>query len=301
MIWLRRAVTGSIVVALAAVGLVGCGTSSPSDRARPVRLYPFESAVYYTDAEQRIITEKLERATADCMRSRGFSYPSASASASAEASQPEPEPNNAYGLLDLATARVSGYDIVPAEIRRRTRVGSPATPTSEPKYTAALVGDQQRQRELSLPDGSRVSVATDGCVALSRETVFGSGWDRMYYTVQALSNMVIERTGVDPAVVTALSAWSSCMGDAGHPAKNPEQLYESLLSRARAATDDDALRAVARAELTTAEADATCQDRVKLAQVTRDAQHRAEREVLNEQTGRDLEQLRLRRRAVLGH
>lgn len=295
---MRRAVAASAVALLALAGPVGCGDASPSGRARPAPLYPLDGAAYYSDAEQRTMDEKVEAATTACMRQRGFRYP---AEPTPAAPAPEdPEPGNPYGLLDRQDARTRGYGIVPEEMRRR-QGGSAATPSpSDPRYAAALLGDQARQRTLSLPDGSEVSIAVGACVTEARVVVFGDDWDRLYYTVQALSNMVITRTGDSPEVARALETWSSCVGRAGHPAGDPEELREGLYEQARAAADADAVRAVARAELATAEADADCQEQTGLRQALHDAQRRVEQEVLTDGFRRDVEQLRQRRQRVLG-
>ncbi|MEV0458250.1 hypothetical protein [Catellatospora methionotrophica] len=294
----RRAATASAVAAFALVGLVGCGTSSPADRARPARLYPFASAVYYTDAEQRTVDVQLEQATATCMRDRGFSYPPAAAAAGPPSAS---EPDNPYGLLDLGTARTHGYGIVPAEVqhRRRSPAATPTAPAADPGYELALVGDQQRQTTLDLPDGSQATVASDACVTRARAAVYGRDWDRLYFTVQALSNMVITRTVADPAVATAQTAWSSCLSRAGHRAESPDDLRRAIQVRAQSAADDPAIRAVAKAELAAAEADASCQEQVELGQAIRTAQDRAEQQTLNDQFRRDLEQLRNLKQAAL--
>ncbi|MFF0824435.1 hypothetical protein ACFYUR_29010 [Micromonospora haikouensis] len=294
----RRAVAASAVALLALAGPVGCGEASPSDRARPAPLHPLNGAAYYSDAEQRTMDEKVEAATGDCMRRRGFHYP---AEPTPPATAPvESEPGNPYGLLDARDARTRGYGIVPEEMRRR-QGGPSATPSSpDPRYAAALLGDQTRQRTLPLPDGNEVSIAVGACVTEARAAVFGDDWDRLFYTVQALSNMVITRTGDSPEVARALETWSSCVGRAGHPAAHPEELREALYERARAAADAEAVRAVARAELATAEADADCQEQAGLRQALRDAQRRVEQQVLTDGFRRDVEQLRQRRQRVLG-
>ncbi|MFU8852022.1 hypothetical protein ACNAW0_13700 [Micromonospora sp. SL1-18] len=287
------------MAALALVVLAGCGTPSTADQVRPSRFYPFGSAVYYTAAEEQVIAHKLEQATAVCMRGRGFRYDSSSAPA--PASWSAPEPNNPYFLLDMESARIDGYGIALAVVRDRQRSYAAAPPTPDPQFAKALVGDQQHQSTIDLPDGSRVTVAVDACATKAREMVFGGDWDRLYYTIQALSNIVIERTGKDPVVTDALRAWSSCLNRSGYQAKNPEELREQIQARARAAVDDAAMRIVAKTELTTAQADAACQKETNLRRVTQKAQQPIEQQVLTDQFRRDLDQLRQRRQEVLGH
>ncbi|GHJ36595.1 hypothetical protein [Streptomyces sp. TS71-3] len=311
----RAVVTRCLVGAFALAGLVACGTPSPSDQARPARLYPFRNAAYYTAGQQRTIDQKLDRATATCMRTRGFSYrpqapaasgslptsPSSSSSPSPSPSPSPSEPDNPYYLLDAATARTDGYGILPVrQAPDRPQSGAPAQPAADARYDDALVGSRKHQRTLDLPDRSEVTISVDGCVAKARQTVFGGDWDRLSYTVQALSNVVIGRTGKDAAVTVATRAWSSCMRRAGHPARKLADPRQQIYLRFRDARSSAAAQAATRAELTTAEADAACQATVHLRPVTQKAQQRIEQQVLTERYRRDLDEFRRRLRAVVG-
>ncbi|WP_320069110.1 hypothetical protein [Micromonospora sp. RTGN7] len=296
---MRRAIACCAVTVLALGGLVGCGNAPPADRARPAGVHPLDGAAYYSAADQRAVDEKLERATGACMKGRGFTYPATPVPS--PTARDDSEPGDPYGLIDRQTARTAGYDIVPDELRKRAQARSAPSSPPDPRYAAALVGDQEHQQSIALPEGNEVSIAVGACVTQARAEVFGAGWDRLFYTVQILSNMVIERTGDSPAVLETRKTWSSCAERAGYRAANPEELRESILTRARAATDDAAVREAARAELAAATADANCQEQADLREVVRSAQQRVEQEVLTDRFRGDLDELRQRRRVVLGH
>ncbi|MBB4961611.1 hypothetical protein [Micromonospora polyrhachis] len=285
--------TAFVAAALGTAGLVGCGGNSLADRAQPGRLYPFDSAVYLTVQEERTAQTVLERATAACMRDRGFDY------TPLLDRRGEVEPDNPYGLLDAATANTDGYGIVPAVLRRRERPVATTGPQPDPAYVTALNGSEQARHTLVLPGGEEVAVASDGCVAKARVDVYGSDWDRLYYTFQSLSNTVIERAGTDPAVTAATADWSACVGRAGHPAAKPSDLRQAIESRAAQAADDAAIRAAARAELAVARVDATCQDRAGLRAAVAGAQASAERQLLTEVLRQDLHRLHQLKRAAL--
>ncbi|WP_203862064.1 hypothetical protein [Plantactinospora mayteni] len=290
---MRRAFSALAAAALVSAGLVGCGGEPSADRVRPARLYPFASAVYFTAEEDRVLQDALEDRTAACMRERGFDYqPVRGGSA-------EPEPDNPYALLDTRTAATHGYGIVPAAVRHRQRPVATGTPRPDPAYDRALVGSQNAQVTLSLPGGEQVAVASDGCVAAARTAVFGADWDALYYTFQSLSNRAIERTGQDPAVSAAVVSWSACVAESGYQAATPAELREQFAQRARQATDDAAMREVARAELAGAGADATCQERARLRAVTEQAQAAAERDLLTAPLQQDLTRLRHLKQAAL--
>ncbi|GIG87989.1 hypothetical protein [Plantactinospora endophytica] len=290
---IRRALSAFAAAALVAVGLVGCGGDPAADRARPARLYPFASAVYYTPEEERVIHDALENRTVECMRERGFDYqPVGGGSA-------DVEPDNPYALLDTRTAATHGYGIVPAEIQQRQRPAATDTPQTDPTYDRALVGSQDDLVTLSLPGGEQVSVAVGGCVTVARTKVFAADWDTLYYTFQSLSNQAIERTGKDPAVNAAVASWSACVAESGYRAATPGELREQLAQRARQATDDAAVREVARAELAAAGADAACQERARLREATEQAQAAAEAALLTAPLQQDLARLRHLKQAAL--
>lgn len=286
-----RAHTVGAVLALAATGLAGCAGDTPSGQAPAARLYPFHSAVYYTAAEQQRIDAAVETAVADCMRRRGYSY------ANPAGTKAGVEPDNPYGLLDPGMVASTGYGIVPAVEQDREH-RSPGGVTDR-GYVEALDGTTKSQVDIRLPDGPPVTIARDGCEARARVAVFGADWDRLYYTVQALSNSVIVKTQADPAVVEAVARWSRCVRAAGHPATMLEDLPMAIQRRAEAAKGDDQTRAVARAELTTATADSGCQQQAGLREVMEQAQTRAETSVLTDAYRRDLVALRQRKQAVL--
>lgn len=291
---MRRALTVGTVTALAFTGLVGCTGVAPSGQAPAARLYPFHSAVYYTVGEQQRIDRALDTAVGDCMRRRGYTYATPTSG-----SPPNREPDNPYGLLDPTTVGRTGYGIVPATVRDREH--PPPADATDRGYVEALDGTERSQVEIALPGGPAITIARDGCEAGSRAAVFGADWDRLYYTVQSLSNMVIEKTQADAAVTAAVAQWSACVRKQGYPAATLDDLRMSIQKGAEAATTDDQTRAVARTELKTAVVDAGCQERVGLRPIVRRAQAQAEQDVLTDAYRRDLHTLRQREQAVLGH
>jgi hypothetical protein len=274
------------------VGLVSCSVTTHHS---PSRLYPFSGAVYYTDREQQTVDHDLEQATAACMKARGLQYKPPASDTSSDSTH---EPDNPYFLLDRESARIDGYGIVSAALRSRQSIPGHESRDSGSRYYKELVGDQGSQKVISLPDGSQLTVAVDGCTAKAREAVFGSDWDRLYYTVQALSNIVIERTEKDPAVVDAVRVWSSCMHRSGYKVKSLAEPREQVSDRGRNARSTASKQAVVRVELMTAEADAACQETADLRAAVQRVQHRNERQVLTTQYRHDLDQLRQRLQAV---
>ncbi|MFF7794643.1 hypothetical protein [Streptomyces sp. NPDC007991] len=271
-VW-RRVLTASCAAAAAGAVLAGCTQQPAPDRPVP-RLYPFDSAVYFTPQQSVLLQSAEERAVQRCMRRHGFAYTPAPPS-------PVQEPRNPYGLLDERTARTNGYGITAAAARGAFASPAPSPPAGRSRDSArsrrVLLGTEARQRTISLPTGEQVTVRTDACVTRAREMVYGPGWDDLFYLFQALSNEVIERVEDDPAVTGAWRRWAACMEKQGFAKPTRDDVLSSVERRVRrAAGRGESVRAAARAEIKTAVRDARCQEQAGLRRHVEAAQHAAE-------------------------
>ncbi|MEU5090183.1 hypothetical protein [Streptomyces sp. NPDC021356] len=276
-VWCALLVAGSM--------LAGCGNTAGQAGQR---LYPFDSAVYFDAKEQALLNAAQEAAVQRCMRQRGFTYQPARAAPAQDA-----EPDNPYGLLSKEAAGTDGYGITSRLVSERPPatpggeapgkepLGGAGNPHTTQAWNDALVGTRRGRRVLKLPGGDEVTVAVDGCVALSRREVFGADWDDVYYLFQELSNQVIERTDADHAVRAALREWSRCMARASRPGiASPDDAEAAVTQHVQSAGRTAAgVRAAARYEIGTAVQDAACQQQAGLRTVFRTAQQQAEEHV----------------------
>jgi hypothetical protein len=172
---------------------------------------------------------------------------------------------------------------------------------TEPGYATALDGTTGSRVDIPLPGAPAITIARDGCEARARAAALGADWDRLYYTVQSLSNTVITTTMSAPAVTAATGRWSACMLTKGYHVASLDAAPGTIQKGAESATSAEQIRAVARTELTMATADAACQRRAGLRSAVEQAQKAAELRVLTPGHRRDLAAFRrLKRDALAG-
>ncbi|MCF6525069.1 hypothetical protein [Streptomyces sp. JJ36] len=292
---------GTAVVLAATLLAGGCGAALDPGPAGS-RLYPFDSAVYFT-AEQNAALHAAEgRLTERCMRRHGFTYRPGGSPA-------DPwEPDDPYGLLEESEAGVDGYRITPRLMAERGSAGSPrAEPSRGDRSGAAkrgraweraLLGSQRMT--IRLPGGQAVELSADGCAAKARDELYGERWDRLYYVFQALSNQVITRVGRHPDVRAAQRDWSRCMAADGYAFDALQEAQANVTRRVEKAAGrgSAAVQAAARHELNVASADARCQQEAGMRAVFRDTQKDIEHKVLGSH-GDELERLRSMRDRAL--
>ncbi len=126
-----------------------------------------------------------------------------------------------------------------------------------------------------------MTVRTDACVTRARETVYGPGWDDLYYLFQALSNQVIRQVEDDRAVTGAWRRWTACMRKQGFAEPTRAGVLGTVERQVRQAAGKSAsVASAARAEIRTAVRDARCQEQAGLRRQVEAAQRTAERRVL---------------------
>jgi hypothetical protein len=236
---------------------------------------PLSGATAFSHADAVRLHDREERAVAACMSSRGQKYTAQPRTASARN-----EETNPYGLLTPEKAAQDGYGIVGEYLHQQ----STPPPADEPRKKAwqrALTGTPAHRVSLRLPDGVSLEYSTDGCVARARVELYGADWNTVAPVTMGLANRVIGAVEADSGYRAAVRRWSACMTKAGHPAKDLQAPRKAIDSRLRkAASDQEALRALGHDEIATARADADCQIETGLSEAVRDVQNAVDKRLL---------------------
>jgi hypothetical protein len=233
------------------------------------------------------------------MHRKGFDYrPVPDSDHSREASA------SPYLLLQIDRARTDGYGILAAALDPSSHPTNglndqliAALPEPQRRqWDAALLGTDANRDSLLLPDGAKVSFATDGCVFAVQEQLYGHGWVPLYYTFQGLTNIVIRATENSTEMSQAAADWAACMHEHGHTYSTLIEPHRDISARISAMSDSmQERRDLALYELRTAQHDVACQRRVHLHEKVAAAQQTAETATLSAANREDLAKLRVMR------
>lgn len=296
--WHWFAIAVVIAAPLTVAGLLpgpghpAAGGTSPDPR-------PFGAVSSFSADEHRVLHQATEQLISECMRARHQEYRPVPAPADHRATTASP-----YALLDAGRARTDGYGITaaavdePGSTTRNDEVVAALPAPERQRWHAALAGT--RRQSVALPDGAVISYATDGCVFLAGERLYGAGWTRLSLEFQGFTNAVVQATLRDADVVRATARWSDCMRDAGHAYATLEEPRGEVAERVAAAGGrPGALREAGAFELRVARRDATCQRHARLPETVAAAQEAAEHATLTEEDRAALDRLRALRSDAL--
>jgi hypothetical protein len=196
-------------------------------------------------ARKHVLDLAEEELVKQCMTARGHIY------------QPFVPPllagSDEERMVDLPRRRTEGYGLAPDQ----PPPPNPAPNANEPDYQQALFGDDQHHQEHSLPNGSRHSYPTTGCVAESRAALYGDTqrWARTVMNPQIYNNTILARVENAPELRDATARWASCMAAAGHHHITPEAARNATVA---AYDRHGSTQPVRQQEITTAVADGEC-------------------------------------------
>lgn len=248
------AVGGMLAAVVVLVG--GCGgAGAPKGPAAPV---PAARPQPLTDAERLRIADAEQVLLRQCMSAHGFPY--------WEAARPSLEKSRTNGYVsdDVNWARTYGYGSRITAEEDRARIASPnityhkgLSVQRSVAYDKALDGGLDAPViSAELPTGGTVRKHEGGCEAEAEKKLYGDpqAWFRADKTASNLQPLYVPQVKSDPAFTTALTAWSRCMGTAGHPFADPEAARTAAAQQALKTAPDKAFAA----ERELAVADATC-------------------------------------------
>ncbi|MET0340059.1 MAG: hypothetical protein ABW252_03620 [Polyangiales bacterium] len=259
-------------------------------------LLPRETPVEHLDelvrsrAEDRVLWMAEERAVADCMRARGFSYlPSPPDERSDEAvafTRIEPGDVDAaravgYGLAEALThgaipkddfdANAAQLDKLAPERREAflEALSGPAVPANAPNARGAI-------ETVALPGGGSASWYRDSCFAQARRALYGDDYahNELGYAEAILREQIREEVEREPAHVAAIARWSACMREGGFAYARPDE--PSIALSAAHHAGKLSLEALRDEEQRIATADARCVNETGLHARRREAESRSE-------------------------
>jgi len=244
-------------------------TPSPSPSSPASESYTFRLplAVYsYSDADYEVIRSAEQVLARDCMRDFGLSYRPARNPAPAEAQ------DRRYGLTDRASAERYGYRMPPqpetpkaklTEDQIKVLYGNRSAPA------AAVKNSELRYRGKKVPD--------EGCLGAA---VLGF---RKPYEDEAgaevasrIATASYENSQKVPEVRAVFGKWSSCMKQKGYDYASPlEAMAAPAFVRGK----------VSAVEKDTAEADVSCKERTRLAEVWFAAESSIQKDMIKAEAG----------------
>lgn len=265
----RTAVLGALV----ALSMAGCaGSPGPSEEflaedvsARVLSAvraldYPFEDDPAYAVRASNLQTRLIN----DCVAAQGIPVPSVAdlplepASVTVSPSRLWLVPGDDYGVSAAL------YDpTVLAQLRTEAEAhDTPGLAAAETAaYDQAVYGPENERIELPVEDGGTVSIPVGGCFGEATEVMYGvdaETYERTYAEVPRMQTVLTELTS-DDDVRARMSDWSSCMGEAGYRASQPDDLYRVMSDWIAGVVDGTTLvGAVAEAERSLAAADVDC-------------------------------------------
>ncbi|WP_234535662.1 hypothetical protein [Streptomyces shenzhenensis] len=240
----RRAPTRLLPLLILAVTLVCASatactgpSTAASAGAAPVAREPGHAAAVLTEdasglRRRRQLFGALQILTQRCMRDRGLRYLVTSAG-------PLP-PAGATTADTIGSRSAPGYGISTALGRMnrgptaQDRYVRSLSAVEQARYTTALDGPADRTAPLTLPSGASGSYATGGCVARARAGLYGTVRAALEDTLvpQDVDHLLERYLTTDSSYQRALKRWQHCMDGAGHAAKTPAALIQSLQARA---------------------------------------------------------------------
>ncbi|WP_246460582.1 hypothetical protein [Streptomyces himalayensis] len=208
----RRSTIAPAFLALAALALAGCGSSSADDRgaSEPVATgsvskitsakelaFPLD-AYELTPQQSRQLDLAQDRLVTQCMSKQGFAWAEPQRPALVEGNRH----NRRYGILDEAEARRTGYH--------------------GPQQT----GTGAKGRETGRDSSDAAQKAAGTCVLEAKAKLNGKKtMDKADTTPDAFVEQLIiqdaERAEQDPQVQKAFAKWSACMDDRGFDYADP--------------------------------------------------------------------------------
>ncbi|RSD16369.1 hypothetical protein [Amycolatopsis eburnea] len=261
------------MAALCLLPLGGCGDApaQPGAVAQPV---PLHGATVTPPEVDRALHEAEERSVGLCMQKRGFSYQPVPA-------RQLPFTENPYGLLSENEASVDAYGITALAL-----TAAPDDPNLEvlarlesagrAAWQATLTGTAQHRIVLAAPGAATLTISTDGCAFIGRETLYGQGWEQQQLTLDGLSADIVSTVLADAGFRKGEKAWATCMRRLGEVAESLQQARGLIQEAVTRADDRASLRRVGTDELRIARHDAACQHQANLAEVVRSVQDRVQ-------------------------
>ena len=252
---MRRVIVGLTSAIAVAVALTGCGGTQD---AQPAPAKATVASGPLTDAELLRISDAQQRLIWRCMKGKGFRY--------WEAERLSLEESRTLGYVtdDVDWAREHGYGSRIQAKEERARSDNPnaayrATLSEKHRkaYDKALDdGVDAPVIAVKLPTGGTVRKQVGGCVAEAERRLYGDPetWFRAEKTVSSLQPLYVPQLMADQQFAQALTAWSQCMGRAGHPYKDPGEARRAGLQAALKSTSAETFEA----ERAIAVADAVC-------------------------------------------
>ncbi|MEU0099247.1 hypothetical protein [Streptomyces sp. NPDC006267] len=278
---LRPAALTGLALSLLAVG---CSSQGAADR-RPdgPEVRPWSGAAHFSADETTRLHDTVQRAVAECMDDRGFTYRLQPARSDRRAAETSP-----YGLLSAAVSRADGYGVVGGLLSGGEAAPSDANAAAVAglgeeqgkRWREALLGREKDMREVLVPDGPTLRYSPSSCEVRGREEVYGKGWDVVLFTVETAANGVVEAVEEDAGYRASLRDWSACMAERGHDFPDLRAPRAEFAARAERAKSPAELRALGEEEIETASRDHACERNVRLHEATAEAQKRVEREEL---------------------
>lgn len=260
--------SAAVAVAVTTAALSGCAASAgrPATYGRPADVGKLRDLTY---AEQVTVERGEDLLVKRCMNKQGFRYWIGPIASVAD------RQGQGYVLTDVAWARAHGYGRKLQERAERERLGDRniAYARSLPKrdlvrYSNALDGKLSGGVvKVRLPTGGTVWTARGGCRAKAMTDLYGDfpTWFRVKKTAQSLTALYAPDILADARFKRALKAWSACMGKAGHPYADPQEIRRKLPALTKGASP----KAAQDTETALAVAEATCADSTPLAATAR--------------------------------
>lgn len=265
--------------------------AQPLGREEPVTL----ARLNRTREEDELIWNAEQKAVAECMRERGFTYTPTPfddtddlevEALRAHPTDVEAAQEHGYGLAELIEAnarREREPEQTPPDVQQMT-------PQRRQKFVEALLGPnvppqartaQNGWETVTTPQGAEVSWYKDSCYARARDRIHGKDYaqNELGTTRSELADEVEKRVDADPEYREALESWRACMRAQGQPQTTPGAAIEALSNAYNEHKID--LAEVRSREVSIASVEASCNQQTGLEARTASVRARHERSVLD--------------------
>lgn len=212
----------AILVSFAMAAVTSCSHKPPAEHS------PGPSILQQTQPDQRAVSQAMQELIRRCMLKKGYNYPPpTSVSTGDSVTTTVTTTWTQWGFDDVPSARSKGYGFY-AE-----RTASPPSSSGDPigDYYKTLSKSQQKAFDLALwgsddnrvlvtmPDGNRLGIATDGCSAEVRDQVYPnrSSFMTLSWFVENSGSAVDQRIAASSDYVAAVTKWKACMNGQGYP------------------------------------------------------------------------------------
>lgn len=284
------------------LALAGCA-SDPVEPVQPATRAALSSLV---DLPAELSWAEL-KATSDCMAEHGFRFPPYEVGLSSSTTQGPGDLGVFTGFLTIPEAQQYGYGRLVASMadpdapdpdQAQQQYLATLTQEDEQRYLKALEPATGSSARVTLPDGSIVGAANEGCFAEARRRVYGSvdQFLELVYLPQGISQFADE-VHDDDAVEEAGTAYLSCLAESGYSLGHVGEAEE--IAAERFATNRTPTGSPSEEERAMAVADATCQERSRLHQAYDNALIRAGSSWVNDNEGQLLALADLERTALV--